>query len=188
MAILQRSCCGCCSVRTGCIVIANIWMIMQFAGIGSAVRNIVGADGAVATTDIVSVSIYSVGVIIDILLIYGVKKEMKELVLSWVIFSIACTLASLGVTVYLTIVTLGILGAVEDDWSDLVMAIVMPVLAGAWIIWGIVFLITVYGCLVVYSHYQNLRDGVVEGVQQGMVMSVQPPPVDQAPGTAVQSW
>ncbi|XP_078616730.1 uncharacterized protein LOC144885008 [Branchiostoma floridae x Branchiostoma japonicum] len=189
MAILQNSCCGCCTVRTGSIVVANIWMIMQFAGIGTAIKDIIDAGGAASTTDIVNLAIYSVGIIIDTLLIYGVVKKLKELVLSWVIFSVACTAAALGVNLYVTIVILQVLQVTgDDDGSALVQAILVPYLAGVWIVWGIVFLITVYGCLVVYSHYQNLRDGVEEGGQQVMVMTAQAPPHGPVPGAAVQSF
>ncbi|XP_019628113.1 PREDICTED: uncharacterized protein LOC109472701 isoform X2 [Branchiostoma belcheri] len=187
MAILQHCCCGCCSLRVGCYWIASTWMTMQIAGIASAAKNIVSTtDGAVPVSDAVNIAIYSVGIIIDILLFIGVMKEKKELLLSWVIFSVCCTLASLGVAIYVTVVWLGVIHA-SGDASELAALLIGPFLAGAWIIWGFVALITAYGCLVVYSHYQNLRDGVVEGGQPGMVMTVQAPQPGLAPGAAVQS-
>ncbi|KAI8500437.1 hypothetical protein Bbelb_220030 [Branchiostoma belcheri] len=47
-----------------------------------------------------------------------------------------------------------VLGAEKSFWLG-------PVI-GAWIIYYFIFYITIYGVLVVYSHYQNLRDGVDE--------------------------
>ncbi|CAH1239666.1 Hypp5866 [Branchiostoma lanceolatum] len=179
MAILQRSCCGCCDVKTGSFVVAGIWIVLTLIGLGyTGYRvSIVAAFGLVAPTDVVILIVYIVNLITHILLIVGVAQEVRPLILTWVIVTIICTVVSLIVYAYVTVATLGVIAAIAAG-SDNQSAILGAGIAGiaiVWIIWGVFFILTVYGCLVVYSHYQNLRDAAMgRGQQQMVVMGNQP--------------
>ncbi|XP_035698198.1 uncharacterized protein LOC118431188 [Branchiostoma floridae] len=189
MAILQRSCCGCCDVKTGSIVVAIIWIILTLIGLGYTSYRVylVSLLGLVSPTDVVLLILYIVNFIVHILLIIGVAQEVRPLILTWVIVTIICTVVSLIVYVYVTVATIAIIGALasgSDDQGVIVGAGVAS-LAIVWIIWGVFFILTVYGCLVVFSHYQNLRDAALgQGQQQMVAMGNQPYMMGNQPAVA----
>ncbi|XP_019627157.1 PREDICTED: uncharacterized protein LOC109472028 [Branchiostoma belcheri] len=179
MAILQRSCCGCCDVKTGSIVVAVTWIVLTLIGLGYTSYSVYATSlfGAVSPTNIVLLIVYIVNLITHILLIIGVVQEARPLVLTWVIVTIICTAVSLIVYIYVTVASLALIATISAE-SEIQAAIVGASVAGiaiAWIIWGVFFILTVYGCLVVFSHYQNLRDAAMgQGQQQMVVIGNQP--------------
>ncbi|KAI8481127.1 hypothetical protein Bbelb_411410 [Branchiostoma belcheri] len=179
MAILQRSCCGCCDVKAGSIVVAIFWIVLTLIGLGYTSYSVYATSlfGAVSPTNIVLLIVYIVNLITHILLIIGVVQEARPLVLTWVIVTIICTAVSLIVYIYVTVASLALIATISAE-SEIQAAIVGASVAGiaiAWIIWGVFFILTVYGCLVVFSHYQNLRDAAMgQGQQQMVVIGNQP--------------
>ncbi|CAH1239665.1 Hypp5865 [Branchiostoma lanceolatum] len=176
MAILQRSCCcDCCGVKTGSIVIAVLWIGLTLIGIGYAANNAHSVStvfGLVSPTDVVVLVVYSVNLIAHILLMVGVAKEVRPLLLTWMIVTTICTVVLLLVNIYVTTTAFT---APRDytDRSNKDAAIAAANLTGTgmrWILWGIFLTLTIYGCLVVLSHYQNLRDAEMGRGQQQMVV------------------
>ncbi|XP_078616052.1 uncharacterized protein LOC144884550 [Branchiostoma floridae x Branchiostoma japonicum] len=184
MAILQKSCCGCCDVKTGSIVVAVIWIICTLLGVGYVIFIVATASvaGLVAPTGIILLIVYIVNFITHFLLIIGVVQESRRLILTWVIVTIIGTAVSFIVYIFDTILTMAQLRALATGGDnqlpqDVLKAAVAASLATIWAIWGVFFILTVYGCLVVFSHYQNLRDAALgqgQGQQEMVAMGNQP--------------
>ncbi|KAI8500444.1 hypothetical protein Bbelb_220100 [Branchiostoma belcheri] len=181
MAILKNSCCGCCKVREGSIVVGALFLLLHLIDLGMKANSIVNASATgqpVAGTDAASVAIDVVAIIIDCLMIYGVVKAIGVLLIVWVVFVIIILVAEFIIVVVVTIITFAALRAsVQSEYEGSVFGIAILILIPVWIIYILVLLLVIYGILVVYSHYQNLRDGIVDD-------GTAPPPGAYPPGTA----
>ncbi|XP_078671338.1 uncharacterized protein LOC144911300 [Branchiostoma floridae x Branchiostoma belcheri] len=174
MAILQRSCCGCgCDVKTGSIVVAAIWIILSLIGLGynSHAAWVNSLSGSVLPANVALLIVYIVTLINHILLIIGIVKAWRPLVLTWVIVTIVCTVAALVIYIYVTVVDVAGIADIAARGQlvingDRVMTVGIALV---WIYWGALFIMTVYGCLVVFSHYQNLCDAKIGQGQLQMV-------------------
>ncbi|XP_078615959.1 uncharacterized protein LOC144884482 [Branchiostoma floridae x Branchiostoma japonicum] len=167
MAILKNSCCGCCNVRQGSIVVGVLFLILHLIDLGIKANNMssmAAAGYSVSGTDAASVAIDVVAIVIDALMIYGVIKAISTLLLVWVVFVVIILVAELIIVIVVTVIALGLVGAsaaspgAQGGAFGFILLILIPV----WIIYILILLLVIYGVLVVYSHYQNLRDGVVD--------------------------
>ncbi|XP_078697332.1 uncharacterized protein LOC144925264 [Branchiostoma floridae x Branchiostoma belcheri] len=155
MAILQNSCC-CCSVRLGALIIGVLYVIIHIIDLGVKSSSVALGWNAYGT-DVASVVVDVIAIILGLLLIVAVLGNIMALLRAWVALAILILITELIIIICFTALTLqGVWtwGAEKSFWLG-------PVI-GAWIIYYFIFYITIYGVLVVYSHYQNLRDGVDE--------------------------
>ncbi|XP_019632022.1 PREDICTED: uncharacterized protein LOC109475702 [Branchiostoma belcheri] len=118
-------------------------------------------------------AVYAVSLGTHILLIIAVVKAIRPLLLAWVIVTIICTIAALAIYIYLTDVEVTIINRLAAigffGWNVSKTGLTL-----IWIYWGALLIMTVYGCLVVFSHYQNLREAARgQGQQQMVVMGNQ---------------
>ncbi|KAI8488110.1 hypothetical protein Bbelb_342280 [Branchiostoma belcheri] len=101
-------------------------------------------------------------------------EAWRPLVLTWVIVTIVCTAAALAIYIYVTavdvagIADIAARGQLVINGDRVIYALTVGI-ALVWIYWGVLFIMTVYGCLVVFSHYQNLRDAKIGQGQLQMV-------------------
>ncbi|CAH1239661.1 Hypp5862 [Branchiostoma lanceolatum] len=173
MAILETCCCGR-SIREGSIVVGVLFSILHLIDLSFKANNMSRSSALgvpVSGTDAAGVTIDVVAFIIDGLMIYGVIKASIEystfiavsmLLLVWVVFVVIILVAELIIVIVITAFARG-----------------PEVLIPAWIIYLLILGLVIYGVLVVYSHYQNLRDGVSEDDD-----GAAPPPSGPTQGTA----
>ncbi|XP_019632031.1 PREDICTED: uncharacterized protein LOC109475708 [Branchiostoma belcheri] len=175
MAILKRSCSCCgCDVKAGSIVVAVIWIILSLIGLGYNATSSTPAGKALLAVYVVSLGTH-------ILLIIAVVKAIRPLLLTWVIITIICTVAALAIYIYVTDVDVKIINRLVANGPEQYIGGVFLFnalktgLTLIWIYWGALLCMTVYGCLVVFSHYQNLRDEARgQGQPQMVPMGNQP--------------
>ncbi|XP_078696877.1 uncharacterized protein LOC144925000 isoform X3 [Branchiostoma floridae x Branchiostoma belcheri] len=169
MAILKRSCCCCgCDVKAGSIVVAIIWIILSLIGLGYNATSLTPIGRAL-------LAVYAVSLGTHILLIIAVVKAIRPLLLTWVIVTIICTEAALAIYIYVTVIQVESINRIVANGPERVIGGVFLLnalktgLILIWIYWGALLCMTVYGCLVVFSHYQNLRDAARGQGQRQMV-------------------
>jgi len=168
MMRLQKFCC-CCSVRTGTIVLAVLGTIspllsliglsIQFHG---ALQYITSAlslfkqekdsqhleDAANQATSVVIgifsvlIIIYAIDTLIGILAVVGAVKKRKNFLMPWIVTQ--------GIAVVLVFCLLITVMAISASWNILQIAATIGML--------LALLSNVYFFLVVWSHYQDLRD------------------------------
>ncbi|XP_035697633.1 lysosomal-associated transmembrane protein 4B-like isoform X1 [Branchiostoma floridae] len=155
MAVLNRCCC-CLKIRTGSLVtgifflaIAIIDLILRAVGLG----NVPGVLAGGIVFDIIFA-------IMCILLIVGVLKDIKWFCLAWVIYAVVYLIILLILAIVYTVMTVA---EYIDDDKGVSLGAMIGGLVISWLIVTIVVSFIVYCVLCVYSHYQNLRDGIVEG-------------------------
>ncbi|KAI8516975.1 hypothetical protein Bbelb_055560 [Branchiostoma belcheri] len=178
MAILQ-SCCGYLDVKTGSKVIASILIVISLAGLGFTAygTTVASAVGVVSPTNVILLSVYSLSVSNHTLLIITIAKAKKPrpMISAWGVVTWICTFAVLGIYSFTTVQAVALMSAIASSISpglnqDAFKAGYVAGIAIVWTICGINFMLTVYGTLVVMSHYQNLRDAAMGQGQQQVAM------------------
>ncbi|XP_035698193.1 uncharacterized protein LOC118431181 [Branchiostoma floridae] len=155
MAILQNCCC-CCTVRLGSLITGVLYVIIHIVDLGVKSSS-VALGWQVYGTDVASVVVDIIAIILGLLLIVAVLGSMMALLRAWVALAILILITELIIIICFTALTL------QGVWTALAsQSFWLSPVIGAWIIYYFIFYITVYGVLVVYSHYQNLRDGIEE--------------------------
>ncbi|XP_035696649.1 uncharacterized protein LOC118430049 [Branchiostoma floridae] len=119
------------------------------------------ANTSVSGTDAASVTFDVVAIIIGGVMIYGVFKAVSVLLFVWVVVVVIILVAELIIVIVITAFARG-----------------PEVLIPAWIIYLLILGLVIYGVLVVYSHYENLRNGDSDD-------SATPPPSGPTHETAV---
>ncbi|CAH1239662.1 Hypp5863 [Branchiostoma lanceolatum] len=178
MAILKNSCCGCCKLREGSIVVGVLFLILHLINLGmkgNSLSQLAAAGAPVSGTDAAGIAMSVVAIIIDGLMIYGVVQAISALLLVWVVVFVIILVVELIIVIVATVIAIAAVAAATEGGSAIGLTI--AILAPVWIIYIVILLLTIYGVLVVYSHYQNLRDGVIDDGSA-------PPPGAYQPGTA----
>ncbi|XP_066297358.1 uncharacterized protein [Branchiostoma lanceolatum] len=154
MAILDNYCC-CCTVRLGSLITGVLYVIIHIIDLGVKSSSVALGWSAYGT-DVASVVVDVIAIILGLLLIVAVLGSMMALLRGWVALAIIILIVELVIIICFSALTLNIWTAQASGafWLG-------PVI-GAWVIYYFIFYITIYGVLVVYSHYQNLRDGIDE--------------------------
>ncbi|CAH1239664.1 Hypp5864 [Branchiostoma lanceolatum] len=154
MAILDNYCC-CCTVRLGSLITGVLYVIIHIIDLGVKSSSVALGWNAYGT-DVASVVVDVIAIILGLLLIVAVLGSMMALLRGWVALAIIILIVELVIIICFSALTLNIwtVQASGAFWLG-------PVI-GAWVIYYFIFYITIYGVLVVYSHYQNLRDGIDE--------------------------
>eukprot|EP00058_Branchiostoma_floridae_P025279 XP_002610769.1 hypothetical protein BRAFLDRAFT_91561 [Branchiostoma floridae] len=129
--------------------IAIIDLILRAVGLG----NVPGVLAGGIVFDIIFA-------IMCILLIVGVLKDIKWFCLAWVIYAVVYLIILLILAIVYTVMTVA---EYIDDDKGVSLGAMIGGLVISWLIVTIVVSFIVYCVLCVYSHYQNLRDGIVEG-------------------------
>ncbi|XP_078616559.1 uncharacterized protein LOC144884891 [Branchiostoma floridae x Branchiostoma japonicum] len=164
MAILETCCCGRFKLREGSIVVGVLYLILHLIDLGFKVNNLSRSSSLgvpVSGTDAASVTFDIVAIIIGGVMIYGVFKAVSVLLFVWVVVVVIILVAELIIVIVITAFTRG-----------------PEVLIPAWIIYLLILGLVIYGVLVVYSHYENLRNGDSDD-------SATPPPSGPTHETAV---
>ncbi|XP_078615960.1 uncharacterized protein LOC144884483 [Branchiostoma floridae x Branchiostoma japonicum] len=163
MAILKDSCCHCCNVRDGSLVVGVLFLALHVFALAVKLNAFLFADGHIP--EIVGAILEAGAIVIDALMIYGVIKVIRKYLFVWVVAAVIITVVELVVVILST--GFGVGGPAN--------------LIQFWIVYAVVLVLAIYGTLVVYSYYQNLRDGVVA---DGCAASPGAYPPGTADGTA----
>ncbi|XP_035688737.1 uncharacterized protein LOC118424296 [Branchiostoma floridae] len=154
MAILKDSCFHCCNVRDGSLVVGVLFLAVHVLDLGIRVISLLSGGYLYAIlADIASAVIDVVAIVIDSLMIQGVIKAISKFLYWWVVAAVI--IAALGFFVVLFVTFLG--GGPQN-------------LIVFWIVYLVKLVLVIYGVFVVYSHYQNLRDGVVDDGPPGIAV------------------
>ncbi|XP_078617171.1 uncharacterized protein LOC144885217 [Branchiostoma floridae x Branchiostoma japonicum] len=182
MACRAHSCCGCCSVRAGAIIVGVLYLI--FAVAGDIVLAVVGVftatqpsngttsatpsnnvtegnstDNSSAWTKISIATWVELGVdvlflIICVLLIVGAAKNNKVLCMIWLVAAGLWTAFMAGEAVYLTVERyLAVEQSLDALWQIFLDTLVIK--WGAVVVW---LLMLIAGAIVVSSHVADIRD------------------------------
>ncbi|XP_035697674.1 uncharacterized protein LOC118430761 [Branchiostoma floridae] len=156
---LRASCCGCCSLRTGSIVIGVLHLVLSFVTGGFYVYRWIRAMGSdvVPTEEVfVGVAVFGVSVLVAVLLIIGATHNNPTLCLIWVIWAGLHLALAIALAIYAGVVTFALSVGPNDagGFVDLIRFLTIALMAIA----GVIIVVLSYGIIVVCSHYRDLKD------------------------------
>ncbi|XP_019636549.1 PREDICTED: uncharacterized protein LOC109479120 [Branchiostoma belcheri] len=191
MAILKDSCCSCCNLRGLSIFVGILFANLHLTDLSLKAMSIrPGSQVYGLPAAGIAIDVLAILILMCALMIHGVQKGKKVMLLVWVVFVVIILVVKLIIAIAITVlVTIAAEVAARSYYFRYVNISAIPieeieakVLAQVWAIYIVTLLLTIYGVLVVYSHYRNLRYGVLDddGIHDGAA----PPPGALPPGTA----
>ncbi|KAI8492026.1 hypothetical protein Bbelb_303990 [Branchiostoma belcheri] len=189
MEILKNSCCSCCNLRAGSIFVGVLFANLHLTDLSLKAMSI-RPGSQVYGLPAAGIAIDVLAILMCALMIHGVQKGKRVMLLVWVVFVVIILVVKLIIAIAITVlVTIAAEVAARSYYFRYVNISAIPIeeieakiLAQVWSIYIVTLLLTIYGVLVVYSYYQNLPYGVLDddGIHDGAA----PPPGVLQRGTA----
>ncbi|XP_078697821.1 uncharacterized protein LOC144925612 isoform X1 [Branchiostoma floridae x Branchiostoma belcheri] len=179
MEILKNSCCGCCNIRAGSIFVGVLFANLHLTDLSLKAMSI-RPGSQVYGLPAAGIAIDVLAILMCALMIHGVQKGKRVMLLVWVVFVVIILVVKLIIAIAITVlVTIAAEVAARSYFFRYVNISAIPIeeieakiLAQVWAIYIVTLLLTICGVLVVYSHYQNLRYGVLD--DDGMMVQYRP--------------
>ncbi|XP_019637198.1 PREDICTED: uncharacterized protein LOC109479652 [Branchiostoma belcheri] len=156
---LRASCCGCCSLRTGSIVIGVLHLVLSLVAGGDYVYRWIQAMGNGVTSSeevIIGVAVFGVSVLAAVLLIIGAAHNNSTLCLIWVVWAGLHLALVIALAIYAGVVTF-VLAVTPEDTTGF-MGLVQILTISLLVVAVLIIAVLSYGIVVVCSHYRDLKE------------------------------
>ncbi|XP_035697534.1 uncharacterized protein LOC118430655 [Branchiostoma floridae] len=168
MACCRLTKCCCCSLHSGSLIVAIIYLFLTLLGGGfyawELYQNIDHDLTTVIAYDSAGIGVMGLSAAIAIVLIVGVAKERRGLCLVWIIWAFLHLAIEIGLGAYVGVVSIGgafglaVAGSVVLLTGVFIPISLIPAIITL-VIAVIIIIFLIFGIVIVCSYYKELRDG-----------------------------